>query len=225
MRRAREQAERIGNEIRLARATSGLSRRAAAHRAGVSRDTEGRVETGNPRVGLDALCSVGTAVGLDIVIRAYPSRPLSLRDSGQLTLARLLCDQAHGGWDAALEVPAGDHGEATDVGFFGAQEILASEIERLILDFQAQYRRGALKRDELARRHSRPVRLVLVVEDTRRNRAAVAEHEALIRRSLPAGSREVLKALRTGHALGRDGLLWLRRRPVTATRLRTPDGR
>lgn len=216
MRRARDQMERVGNEIRLARAISGLSRQAAARRAGVSRDTEGRVETGDAHVGLEALCSVGRAVGLDIVIRAYPSRPMSLRDSGQLTIARLLCDQAHGSWNAILEVPAGDHGEATDIVFFGSREILASEIERMILDFQGQYRRGAQKRDELARQHNRPVRLVLIVEDTRRNRAALAEHEAFIRRSLPAGSREVLKALRTGQPLGRDGLLWLRRRVAAA---------
>jgi transcriptional regulator with XRE-family HTH domain len=217
IRRARDQAERAAVEIRLARATSGLSRRAAAARAGVSCDTERRVEFGDPHVGVDALCAVGTAVGLDIVIRAYPSRPSSLRDSGQLALARLVCDEAHAVWNAVLEVPAGDHGEATDIGLFGSQEILATEIERLMLDFQAQYRRGARKRDELARRHDRPVRFVLIVEDTRRNRAALAEHETFIRHSLPAGSREVLKALRTGQPLGRDGLLWLRRRAAAAT--------
>ena len=204
-------------EIRLARATSGLSRRAAAARAIVSPDTERRVEAGDPHVGVDALCSVAAAVGLDIVIRAYPSSRSSLRDSGQLTLARLVCNQAHAMWNAALEVPAGEHGEATDIGFFGSQEILAIEIERLILDFQAQYRHGARKRNELARRHDRPVRFVLIVEDTRRNRATLAEHETFIRRFLPAGSREVLKALRTGQPLGQDGLLWVRRRAVAVS--------
>jgi len=45
----------VAVEIRLARATSGLSRRAAAARAIVSPDTERRVEAGDPHVGLDAL--------------------------------------------------------------------------------------------------------------------------------------------------------------------------
>jgi hypothetical protein len=52
----------------------------------------------------------------------------------------------------------------------------------------------------------------MVVEDTERNRAAVAPHLAFIRTALPARSREILKSLRTGEPLGRDGLLWLRRR-------------
>ena len=63
---------------------------------------------------------------------------------------------------------AGDHGEAIDVGLFGAREILAIEIDRLILDWQKQHRRNTLKRDYLAARHRRPVRLVMAIEDTAR---------------------------------------------------------
>lgn len=212
-RRAREQAERIGSEVKLARAAAGLSRKAAAVRAGVSPDTERRVEQGDPGVQLDTLCAIGEAVGVDVVVRGYPSRGSALRDAGQLSLTERLCRLANPGWSPVLEVPAGAHGEAMDVGFFGPTEIVACEIERLLLDGQAQYRRAATKRDELGRRHQRPVRLVVVVEDTRRNRAAVAEHANVFARFLPAGSREILVALRTGRQLGRDGLLWLRRSP------------
>jgi hypothetical protein len=94
----------------------------------------------------------------------------------------------------------------------GPVEIIAAEIERVIADFQAQYRSAAAKRDELARIHQRPVRLVLVVEDSRRNRSAVREHSALLSSMLPAGSRDVLKAIRGGKPLGRDGMLWVRSR-------------
>ena len=69
---------------------------------------------------------------------------------------------------------------------------------------------SSAKRDALAERHQRPVRLVLVVLDTRRNRVAVREHEALIRSALPPGSREFLSSLRNGKPLGRDGLVWVR---------------
>jgi len=104
------------------------------------------------------------------------------------------------------------NGRAIDMALFGPVEIIAMEIERLIADFQAQYRAASAKRDELAVAHQRPVRLVMALEDTRRNRAAMREHEALIRSVLPADSREVLRAIRTGDPLGRDGLLWIRPR-------------
>lgn len=196
----------------MARAQHGWTRAALGRRAGVSPDTVRRLEAGDPGVQLGTLCSVGAALGLDIVIQAYPGRQPALRDTGQLAVARHLMDLAHGSWRAEMEVAAGRNGEAVDIGFFGPTEIIDAEIERLILDLQKQYRRAAQKRDWLAGQHRRPVRLVMVIEDTRRNREAVAEHAELIARLLPAGTREILRSLTTGRPLGRDGLLWIRRR-------------
>lgn len=213
-RQAKRQADHVAGDIKAARAEHAMTRKRVSQHAGVSSDTARRVEAGDPSVQLDTLCAVGAAVGLDIVVRAYRSRPPSLRDSGQLRVAQIVCSLAHHGWDPVLEMGAGDHGEAVDIGFLGAREILATEIDRLILDFQDQYRRNALKRDYLALRHQRPVRLVMVVEDTARNHTAIAPHLAFIRSVLPARSREILKALRTGEPLGRDGLLWIRRNRV-----------
>lgn len=187
-------------------------------RAGVSPDTVRRIEGGEPGARLDTLCAVGNAVSLDVVVRAYRSRPPSLRDSGQLEVARIVCSVAHAAWDPVLELAAGDHGEAADIGFFGPREIIDAEIDRLILYFQDQRRRNALKREWLAARHQRPVRLVMVIEDTMRNRTAIAPHLPFIRSALPAGSREILRALRAGEALGRDGLLWIRRNRPPARR-------
>ena len=214
--RARAQAESIGREVALARAEHGITRVQASRRAGVSPDTQQRVEAGDPGVSIRTLCAVGTAVGIDVVINGYRGRGPSLRDTGQLEIAEALLAIAHPAWKAALEVPAGAHGEAIDIGMFGPHEILATEIDRLIGDWQGQHRRNGLKRDYLAARHQRPVRLVMVIEDTERNRAAVAPHLDLIRTVLPAQSREVLTALRSGEPLGRDGLLWFRRREPPA---------
>ena len=211
-RRAQVQSETVGGEIRMARGEHGLTRAQASRRAGVSPDTQRRVEEGDAGISITTLCAVGEAVGLDVVVRAYPRRGHSLRDTGQLAVAQLLCAIAHPSWTAALEVPAGDHGEACDIGFFGATEIIDTEIDRMILDFQAHYRRNTSKREYLADRHQRPVRLLMVVEDTVRNRRALAPHAEFIRSALPAGSRETLQALRNGSPLGRDGLLWIRRR-------------
>lgn len=211
-RRAQAQADSIGGEIKIGRGEHGLTRAHAARRAGVSPDTQRRVEEGDPGVSLATLCAVGEAAGLEVVVRGYRGRGHSLRDTGQMTIVELVCALAHPSWQADLEVRAGDHGEACDIGFYGPMEIINAEVERMILDFQAMHRRNARKRAYLAARHQRPVRLVIILEDTQRNRTAMALHASLISTAYPAASREVLHALRTGEPLRRDGLLWIRRR-------------
>lgn len=188
-----------------------MSRRRAAVRAGVSWSTQLRVELGDPNIGLQTLCAVAEAIGLDVVLRSYPGRQPSLRDTGQLVLGEKLVERAHGSWQPTFELVVGEHRESIDLVLFGPDEILAIEIERLLSDLQAQYRRAEAKRQLLAGRHRRPVRLVVAIEDTRRNRGAVDRHDGLIRSVLPARSREVFGALRTGRPLGRDGLVWVRR--------------
>ena len=210
-RRAREQSAHVGAEVKLARVTLALSGRRVAARAGVSSSTVARVELGDPSLTITTMCAVAEAVGLDVVLRTYDGRTPTLRDTGQLAFAEGLCAQAHASWHPSIELLVGKHGESIDVGFFGPQEIWALEVERMATDFQAQYRRANRKREALAALHQRPARLVLVVEDTRRNRAALEPHLAFIRSTLPAGTREVLGALRTGRPLGRDGLVWMRR--------------
>ena len=170
-RRASVQADRFAEELRLGRALVGMSRQQAAVRAYVSWSTVERAERGDPGLALDTMCALADAVGLDLVLRVYPGRGPSLRDTGQLTLAEMLVRQLDERWRPTLELAVGPHGESIDLVLFGADEILAVEIERTVVDFQAQFRRADSKRGMLGAGHRRPVRLVLAVEDTRRNRA------------------------------------------------------
>jgi len=175
-----------------------------------------RVELGLPTTTLTTLCAVTDAVGLDLVIRAYPGRGASLRDRGQMAIAEYLARAAHTAWSVSLEVTAGEFGQAIDQVFWGTDEILAVEIIRHMADYQGQYRSVSLKRDWLAAQHGRPIRLILAVEDLRSNRAVLSPHHALISSALPAGSRQVMDALRTARRLGSDGLVWVRR-PVDSS--------
>lgn len=203
-------AERIGADIETSRTALARSLDQVARRAGVAPSTVMRAIRGDPGIHLDTLFAIGAAAGLRMSVKAYPAA-LSLRDSGQLRIANYIVQQAHPSLTAALEVPVGDpFGRAADVVLFGATEIVHSEIERRLPDLQAPYRAATVKRDSLQSQHQRPVRLVLVVEDTRRNRDLVAPHADLLRRILPATSSEVMRALRSGAPLGRDGLLWVR---------------
>lgn len=214
--RASNQAARIGADVKLSRATLALSVDELARRAGVASSTVERVESGEPGVQLNTIVSIAAAVGLDVVLTAYPGKSPSLRDTGQLTIANALRIQAEQHWRAQLEVPAGDHGRAADLVLYGTDEIQHFEIERAATDFQAQLRAAVVKRAEIARRHARPVRLILAVEDSRRNRALAERHAEIIASQLPASSREVLRSLRSGMPLGRDGFLWVRRSRVIA---------
>jgi hypothetical protein len=208
-RMARTAAESIGHEVTLARTNLALTRQAASRMAGVSPHTQRRVEEGDPHVGIDTACRVAAGIGLKLWAKAFPVRTPSLRDTGQLRIAESVRSTAFAQFQVTLELGLGN-GRAIDMVLFGAVEIIAVEVERSIADFQAQYRSAASKRDELALGHRRPVRLVLVIEDTRRNRTAVREHPVIIASALPARSREVLRALRRGEPLGRDGMLWVR---------------
>lgn len=208
----------MGRSVRLARGIAGMSRAESAARAGISRSTWERIENGSPSVTLATLVAATDAVGLDLVCQTYPGRGPALRDTGQLAIAQLLADLASPTWRMSLEERAGDHGEAVDQVFWGPREIVAVEIERMMLDYQGQYRRASVKRNWLAAHHARPVRLVLVIEDTRRNRTAMAPYAALIGSALPLGSRAILQAIRTAGPLGADGLCWVRRPSPRARR-------
>jgi hypothetical protein len=99
---------------------------------------------------------------------------------------------------------------AADILFAHPEEVAEVEIERALVDFQGQLRRGQLKRDAIAERERRPVRLVIVVPDSRSVRQRLAPYSDLIARTLPASSRQVWQALRAGRPIGADGLMFVR---------------
>jgi len=212
----------MATELHTARTSLGLTRKQVGLKAGVAPSTVQRLEAGSPDSGVGTLADVMAAVGLDLVLKAYPGATPRLRDSGQMFIADQLRRLAAPPWTPRLEVGAGDHGQSADVLFLGVDEILHMEIERRVIDFQAQFRAALQKREYLARR-DRPVRLVIVCEDSRTNRATLRQHESLIRTQLPADSRQVLRALRLGRPLGADGFLWLRRRRVEVHAARSID--
>ena len=209
-----QQASRVGDAVQLQRVTEGVSLSEASRRAGIARSTWERIEAGAPSVTLANLVAATETVGLDLVCQTYPGRATSLRDSGQLAIAQALAAIADSGYKVTFEHRAGDHGEAIDIVLWGAREVLAIEIERIAADWQAQYRRASLKRDWLASQTDRPVRLVMVFADRRRNRIALAPFAGAIAQALPAGTAAVLRTVRSGGPLGSDGLCWFRSRPV-----------
>jgi hypothetical protein len=139
-----------------------------------------------------------------------------LRDSGQLQVVAIIVDQAHASWHSRMEQPisasAGDR-RAADLILTGPTEVLHIEVERRLVDLQAQLRSAQLKRAALAADSDRPVRLILAMPDTRTNRAIVRSLGEVSRIALPATSAAVWRTIRTGIKLGADGFLFVPMHP------------
>jgi hypothetical protein len=146
-------------------------------------------------------------------LKLFPVSSVPLRDSGQVGIAMAISGAADLSWRCRLESPTGrgPH-QAADMLLDRADEVVVIEIERGIVDFQAQWRAAELKRSSLASHDNRPVRLVFAVPDTESMRRRLNENAELTRRVLPIGSRAIWRALRRGMRVDGDGLLRVRAR-------------
>ena len=209
--RSRYLAGAFGRELRIARMNAGLSQVRLAALAGVSQSEASKAERGALDISLEARCRLAAACGHELGWRLYPVATVRLRDSGQMALAQAIVAAAHPSWKARLEVPIGPGDRrAADLVLTGPTEIIHIEIERALVDFQAQLRSAQLKREALAARETKPIRLVIGVPDTRSSRARLEPFAQLIIQSMPAGSRAVWQAIRGGEPLRQDGILLVR---------------
>jgi transcriptional regulator with XRE-family HTH domain len=218
-------AERFANEVRIARVAAGLSQRDVAARAGLTQAFVSQVERGRVLAGLESMVRLAVVLGLSLSLRLFPGDGLKLRDSGQMDIALAIRTEAHSTRRVRLEEPIayGNDRRAADMILETPIELVMLEIERGLVDFQAQYRAAQLKRATLAARLGRTVRLVIALPDTRRNRELLRQHQELIRTALPISSRRIWAAIRSGEALGGDGLLWVRvRRNAASAQQATP---
>jgi transcriptional regulator with XRE-family HTH domain len=211
--RARELAIRIGRELRIARIAAGLTQAQVAALAGLSQSIVADTERGKLGISLDARCRIAAACGHELSMKLFPVSTVRLRDSGQLELAEAIAAAVGPCWRYRFEVLTGPGPmHAADIVLENQQEVAQVEVERALVDFQAQWRAGNLKRESLAQRLGRPVALILAVPDTATVRKALEPHREFISRAMPMSSRAMWHALRGCHALGGDGLLFVRPR-------------
>jgi hypothetical protein len=130
-----------------------------------------------------------------------------------MALAQAIVASAHPSWKPRLEVPvAPGDARAADLVLTGTTQIVHIEIERALVDFQAQLRSAQLKREVLAESAERPIRLVIAVPETNTSRTRLAPFGDLIRQTMPATSRRIRRAIRSGEPLTDDGILFVRTR-------------
>ncbi len=197
-----------GRELRLARHNAGATMQQVADRLGWSKSKISRIERGlSARVALSDLVMLGSVVGVRPSVRFYPTGR-ALRDVGQLELLTSLNSRMHPSWHHRQEVPMPSEGDlraADQVSSISGCTVMV-EAYRRFADSQAQVRAARAKQRDLG-----ATRLLILLEDTRANRRALAEMGKEVRRSFPVPARTLLAALAAGVDPGGDGILLLRR--------------
>lgn len=196
----------IGEEVRRARMGAGLSQAAVGRAASVCHSTVGRIERGRLRgVSIEVLSRSCAAVGLELVIRAYPDAD-AIRDAGHVALLERLRRRllATVSWRTEVPLPIPGDRRAWDAVIRNGGPATAVEAETRLTDLQAMERRIALKR----RDGSMP-RVLILVADTAANRQALALGREALRGDYPLDTREVMAALAAGRQPPADGILIL----------------
>ena len=147
---------------------------------------------------------MAAAVGLELRLRTYPSGD-PIRDAGHRRLLERLRIRLHPALKWRTEVPLPIDGDlrAWDAVILGPGWSIGVEAETVLEDLQAVERRLTLKR-----RDGRVDRTLLLIADTRRNRAALAGSMAAFP-GFDRAARQVIRALAVGREPRGDAMLIL----------------
>ncbi len=203
---ARRAAVALGEELRNARIAAGVSQRRVAEAAGCSSSQVSRLERGLLRVvTFDLVARIAAVLGLDLSVRLFPEGD-PIRDAAHAALLERFRRRLHPGLRWRAEVPIGQPGDsrAWDGHIDGRGFTLGVEGESRLHDLQAQSRRWNLKRRDGFVDH-----VIVLVADTRTNRAALAAGREAWRADLPLDGPEILAALAEGRDPGGSGIVRL----------------
>jgi transcriptional regulator with XRE-family HTH domain len=208
--RARELVATTSREFRANRANAGLAQVAVATAAGLSQSEYGRIERGvSPDVSLRSVCRIASALGLEASLRFYPIAD-PVRDAAQLSLVSRLRERCHRSLTFQTEVPFSRPGDlrAWDAVVSGAGPTgrwrCAVEAETRPTDIQALDRKLALKE-----RDGGADRLILLLSNTRHNRAFVHGPFDSLRGRFPLDGRRALELLAAGVDPGGNAVILL----------------
>lgn len=203
---ARRSMARLADDFKLACVAGGLSQREVARAAGMSHSAVGRLQRGEA-IGMsveDAAALLALA-GLDLRVSVVPG-PTAHRDRAHAALLSRFKAIIHAEWDWRLEVPLPNSGDprSWDAVMRGRAVRIAVEAETGPRDGQELQRRLALKRRDGGVDH-----VVLLLSDTRGNRAFLREYGPMLRVDFALPHRALAEALREGRDPGGSGILVL----------------
>lgn len=196
----------LGREFHEARLGAGLSLDLIGDAAGISRWQVARVERGTCRgVSLSVLNRMTVANGQRLTIQMYPADD-PIRDAAHARLLDRLRTRLPASMRWRPEVPLPGAGlRAWDAWVEAAHDRTAIEAETRIHDGQELERRLARKRRDDPRVH----RVVVLIADTRANRAALALLREGLRTTYLLDTREILAAFAAGRHPAESGIVIL----------------
>jgi transcriptional regulator with XRE-family HTH domain len=206
VRRTRGALEAVIADGRRSRLTSGLTQRQVAAAMRCSRQLIGAIEGRQLEdVGVLQLARYSAIVGLDLTVRAFPNAPL-LHDIGQLRLLDRFKRMVGDGWTWRTEVSVSTDSRdrrAIDALLARGGGCIGVEAVTRFLDAQGQARAILQKQEAMGLGC-----MLLVLADTRLNRAAADAASATLDPAFPLGSRAVLGDLRAGRQPAANGLVF-----------------
>jgi transcriptional regulator with XRE-family HTH domain len=185
----------VGKEVRRARLDLGLSQVAAASAIGRSASAWSRLERGEAaHLPLLDLYRATVVVGLELAVRAYPGGQ-PLRDSAHLALLERfrLCLAAGIIWHTEVPFPIPGDKRAWDGLLRIADVRVGVEAETRVRDAQALQRKLSLKR-----RDGNVDHMILLLADTRHNRAFLRSAGEGFRADFPVPGAIALARLERG---------------------------
>lgn len=195
----------IGSVVLHGRKAAGVSQSVLSQAVGISRSYLSRIERGRVRnMNLALACRLCGALGLDLVVKAYPAGA-PIRDAAHVALLQRFDQQVSSAYRRRNESgmsQVGD-GRAWDRRLDGPASV-GVEGETHLSDVQALERKMSLKQ-----RDSGVQRLILLVQGSRHNREVLRLAAPELRQTFPLTTREVLSALRAGGDPGANGIVIL----------------
>lgn len=211
--RGRRLVAHAANEFAVSRRNAGLSQAEVSAAAGLSRPQYGRIERGlSPEVSLATIARIGAVLGLEASLKLYPAGD-PIRDAAHAALLERLRGRLHSSLIWRTEVPLPRPGDlrAWDAlirGFAGSDRgrsaVGAVEAETHPTDSQALDRKLALKE-----RDGGTDWVLLLVADTRHNRAFLHGPGATLRMRFPLDGRRALELLAAGVDPGTNAIVLL----------------
>ena len=200
-------------ELKATRSGAGLSQDEVGPAAGMSRAQYGRIELGrSPEVSIEAVARIAAVLGLEMSIRFFPIAD-PVRDAAHTALLERLRVRCHPSLRMQTEVPLPHQGDlrawdATLSGFAapsGRRHRRGGvEAETRPTDVQALERKLALKE-----RDGDVEWMILLLADTRHNRAFVRGPGERLRARFPVDGRRALELLAAGAEPGGNTLILL----------------
>jgi transcriptional regulator with XRE-family HTH domain len=205
-RAARRALAELGRELRLARLDHDLSQAEGGRAAGISHATWSRLERGIATgASVVDLARVLAVVGLDLQLRAFPGGAV-LRDEAHVQLLERLRRQLGPDVRWATEVPLPNAGDrrSWDALVHVARVRVGIEAETRARDSQELQRRLAGKQRDGGVDH-----VILLLADTRHNRAFLHAAGEGFRGAFPLAGATALQRLAAGHDPGGNAVVLL----------------